>query len=494
MTVYLTLSDLLPDQFSNKLTDNLKIYGISTDSRNVKHGDIFFALSGSKVNGSDFIIDAVNQGASVVVTDANNYSINIPNEVYHIKLENIRKFLSIAAANFYRNQPENIVAVTGTNGKSSVVHFCREIWQKLNHNAVSIGTLGVMGDIDLEKSSITSSLTTPDTIFMHKLLAELVKQKVNYVALEASSHGLQQYRIDNIKIKAAAFTSFSRDHLDYHFTLENYLQAKTRLFTEVMASGNQVVLNSDIAEFLLLKELALKAGHHVIDYGKSAKSIKLLSLKTDVNKQYFSFKFNNRIYDVTTSLIGDFQVYNILCALGLIISLGEDINNIVKVIDKLKPVPGRMEKVEIPLDKNQAIIVDYAHTPDALFNALNSLRSLCKGKLKVLFGCGGNRDQGKRAEMGRIANQYADEVVITDDNPRFESDDKIRNDIMVACKKAVEIAGREQAIEYAIKNMKAHDILLIAGKGHEKVQIICDKQIKFDDIEIAKNLVYKYLI
>ncbi|AIL64430.1 UDP-N-acetylmuramoyl-L-alanyl-D-glutamate--2, 6-diaminopimelate ligase [Rickettsiales bacterium Ac37b] len=494
MMASLILSDLFSKQLNNGGLANIIISGISADSRNVKPGDIFFALPGSNVNGTKFITDAISRGAKVVVTDIkDNFTSEIPSNIYHIKLDNIRKFLSIAAANFYQDQPDNIIAVTGTNGKSSVVHFCREIWKKLHHKAVSIGTLGVIGDINLDQFPISSSLTTPDIIFIHKLLAALVKEKVNYVALEASSHGLQQYRIDNIKLKAAGFTSFSRDHLDYHGTIENYFEAKSRLFSEVMESGNHAVLNSDITEFSVLRTIASKAGHCIIDYGKSANVIKLLSLKTDVNNQYFSFKFNNQIYDVTTSMIGDFQVYNILCALGLVISLGENIDNVVKVIDKLKPVPGRMEKVNIPAGNNQAIIVDYAHTPDALLNALSSLRPLCQGKLIALFGCGGNRDQGKRAEMGKIAANYADSIIITDDNPRFESDSKIRQDIMSGCPKAVEIAGREQAIEYAIKNMKAKDILLLAGKGHEKVQIIANQQIEFDDVEIAKNLAWKYL-
>jgi UDP-N-acetylmuramoyl-L-alanyl-D-glutamate--2,6-diaminopimelate ligase len=465
----------------NQKIENLSLKGVTSDSRKVQKDFAFVAIKGEKQDGTLFIPQAINSGAKLIVTDK-SYIIPSDAAVKFIQVDNPRLALSRIAAYIYKKQPENIVAVTGTNGKTSVTYFYRGIWGLLGQKSASIGTIGV---IDEQNNKVLeSSLTTGDPVFLHQTLENLAGKNIEFVSIEASSHGLDQHRLDSINIKAAAFTNFTRDHLDYHQTMESYLDAKLRLFDSVMKQGGVAVLNSDIPEYELIKEKCHAYHHQIIDYGKNAKSIKLISITPIDGVQQVSFAIGETNYNVHLNLIGEFQVYNVLCALGLAIATGADKNEVVKVLPRLENVPGRMERVKTNLN-DKYIFVDYAHTADALEKALKVLRDYTNARIIVVLGAGGERDKARRFEMGKVADKYADLAIITDDNPRGEDPAVIRKEIISTCKKGIEVAGRAEAIEYAIRQMQEKDILLIAGKGHEKYQIIGSQIFEFDDVNIA---------
>jgi UDP-N-acetylmuramoyl-L-alanyl-D-glutamate--2,6-diaminopimelate ligase len=483
-----TIIDSITDVKIDKKYNDIKIEGITLDSRKVEKGFLFAALKGVKADGSEFIAGAIAAGAAVIICD-NDVNVKVPDEVCLIKHENPRMLFSKIAAAFYDKQPEVVAAVTGTNGKTSTVHFCREIWKNLGKHSASIGTVGIYDSNGKYQYDRSNFLTTPDTVKLHQIIYELTENGVTHMAMEASSHGLDQFRLDGVAIKIAAFTNLTRDHLDYHGNFENYLAAKLRLFKDVMKEGGIAVLNSDIPEFDKLLAECEKHGHKVISYGKYKDGgrknyIEIFSISNTSEGQQISFEILDKVYNINTSLIGEFQAYNLLCALGMVLGSGCNVDEAVAALEHVTCVPGRMERV------GNAVFVDYAHTPDALEKALSVLRPHTRGKLWVVFGCGGDRDKGKRPLMGRVAAQLADNVIITDDNPRSEDPAAVRKDIAAAfgSDEVMEIGDRKAAIAYAVGNMKKGDMLLIAGKGHEKTQTIGTQVLPFDDVEVARGV------
>nr|WP_253307757.1 UDP-N-acetylmuramoyl-L-alanyl-D-glutamate--2,6-diaminopimelate ligase [Rickettsia endosymbiont of Ceutorhynchus assimilis] len=459
------------------------ITGLSVNSTSIKKNEAFFAIKGKNYDGNKFILDALNQKAGIIITD-NNESVELnPAKIIYVK--NARIALSLAAKIFYPKEPPYLIAVTGTNGKSSVVSYIAQLYSLLGKNAATLGTLGVEYFGDIKSPEIledTSSLTTPDPINFRKIIHNLADNDIEYLAFEASSHGLDQERLYGIKVNVACFTSFSQDHLDYHQTKDAYLLAKLKLFTDNLLPSGLAVLNSDIAE---IEDYLNRHNIKFINVGKKG-DLKINKTVSSIQGQNINFTFNNKDYEFNTEIIGSFQASNLLIAAIAVHNSGFAFDKVINALIKIKAVKGRMERV-----KHTNIFVDYAHTSDALEKTLTELKNIkLKGsKLIVIFGCGGNRDKSKRSLMGEIAARIADNVIITDDNPRNENPASIRKEIISGMSKAnyIEIADREEAIKYGINNLKQDDILLIAGKGHENYQIIGDKKIPFDDAEIAKK-------
>jgi len=471
------LSEILAQvKTSYKLPDGLNpesitIEDVAIDSRLVKKNSVFFALAGKEKNGAEFIESAIKNGASLALT---NYELGITNyEFFSLLVE----FLQI----FYATLPTNIYAITGTNGKTSTAEFTRQILELLGKKSASIGTLGVISKTNIDKGLSDSSLTTPDIVSLYKNLQLLKKNGVDDVAIEVSSIGLDQGRAAGLKFAAGAFTNFTRDHLDYHKEMTEYFRCKTLIFDQALCG----VVNSDIEEFPQLKKICAKKNLRVIEYGRKARDLRLL----DEN----SFEFKGKKYHFQLSASGEFQIFNMLCALGNVMSAHDldetTLENLVKKFDQLHAATGRMQLVGTA--PNQAkIYIDFAHTPDALVNVLELAKKLTKARVLVLFGCGGNRDATKRPIMGKIACDLADFVIITDDNPRHEKAELIRAEILKNCdlKKTIEINGRKDAIKKAISLLQPNDILILAGKGHEKYQIIGDEKTVFDEEEIVKEV------
>lgn len=464
---------------------DLLIAGLTSDSRQVRKNYLFAALPGSKLTGSQFIEDAIHNGASIILADEGiSLPKDTPEHVALIQDKNPRQVFAKLAAKFYKLQPEHIVAVTGTSGKTSTVSFIQQLWH-LSGNAqcASLGTLGVRGP-GIRRYG---SLTTPDTQSLHAELADLAAVGINHLAMEASSHGLDQYRLDGVRVEAAGFTNLSRDHLDYHKDMDEYFMAKARLFTEVMRPNGVGVINVDDEYGEKLVPLAKKAGHEVMTYGVKGEHIKLLNRVPKPDGQDISIEVLGKKYDLTLPLVGEFQVMNALCALGLLMAKGGAAENFVPHIENLRGVPGRLQLVAG--HKSGAIYVDYAHKPAALEAILKTLRPHTECKLVCVFGCGGNRDPGKREMMGKIAGELADIVIVTDDNPRYEDASAIRAQIMEAVPTAREIGDRAIAIQTAVKELSDGDVLVVAGKGHEQGQIIGDTVHVFDDVEEVKKAI-----
>lgn len=461
---------------------------ITANSKEVENGSIFVAIKGYSVDGHNFIEEAVHKGAkTIVLEDRTKIIPKFKNKINFVLVSDSRIALAELASKLYR-QPDNIVAVTGTNGKTSVVNFINQILTRLGKHSASIGTLGIRDDRKIfDNKKEYQNLTTPETVTLHKALEELKDHNINYTAIEASSHGLVQHRLDGLQIKAAAFTNLSQDHLDFHKSMENYFKAKTLLFSRLLPTKASAVLNADIKEYEQLKEVCLDKKQYILSYGKKGEFLTMM----DSNYQQgldCEYILADSKYTLKTDLLGEFQLYNIFTAACLVYALGFSSEQIAKVLNNLEAIPGRMQRIA-----KSEVFVDYAHTPDALQKTLMVMRQNLEGKLIVVFGCGGDRDIGKRPLMGKIASQYADLVIVTDDNPRTESPSKIRQEILVACNKdAVEIDGREKAIKYAIENMGAKDRLLIAGKGHEDYQIIGTEKTDFSDSLIAANIIAKF--
>ena len=467
-----------------------EITGITADSRNVKPGFLFIAIPGTKHDGTTFIDDAVARGAVAVLAPAGFAPLPT---ITTLTAPDIRKAVSSIAANFYPRQPETIVAVTGTSGKTSTAQFTREIWQAMGEKSASIGTLGLV----TANESRYGSLTTPDAITLHQLLDECAGQGIHHLAMEASSHGLALHRLDHVRLKAGGFTNLSQDHLDYHHTMEDYLAAKLRLFTHVLPKGSTAVLNTDISEFDILAEAAKFHQLKVISYGAKPGDIRLLDIKPQAHSQSLRLKILGKNYEILLPLIGSFQAWNGLCALGLVIASGGNVEKAIESLGKVTGVPGRLQWVGTSA-KGGMVFVDYAHKPDALLNVLQALRphvTAHKGaKLAVIFGCGGNRDKGKRPLMGEIATRLADWVIVTDDNPRHEEPAVIRREILAGCAPGAtlqEIGDRAQAIKTGIEKLAQGDVLIIAGKGHEPGQIIGDETHPFDDTDVARKVLGK---
>ena len=466
--------------------DTIEITGITADSRAVKPGFMFAALPGGKVSGVDFIAEAARRGAaSVLAPIGTKAKIDLP-RLAIIEDPLPRRLFAQMAAAFYGAQPEVVVAVTGTSGKSSTVSFSRSIWNHLGLNSGSLGTLGI------ESAPLTrySGLTTADPVALHADLAALAHAGVTHAAMEASSHGLDQYRLDGVRVRAAGFTSFGRDHLDYHATTDAYLAAKLRLFSEVLQPGGVAVLNADIPEFAQLSTTAAANGHPVISYGRQGHDLRIVERTPTPTGQHVSLRVFGAQFTLDFPLAGEFQLMNALCALGMVIGSDAayprtDPARFVAGLKTLTGVRGRLELVAT-LANGASIYVDYAHKPDALVAVLNALRPHTDGKLVVAFGCGGDRDPGKRPIMGEIATRLADRVIVTDDNPRGENPAAIRAAVMAGAPGAVEIGDRAEAISAGIRELQAGDIFVIAGKGHEQGQIIGNTVRPFDDAAAAR--------
>ena len=463
-----------------------EIVGLTADSRNVQSGFLFAALPGTKQDGRGFAAEAIVRGAVAILTDK-PVALALPPEqrdrVCIVTDPNPSRRLVLLASRFYERQPRTIAAVTGTNGKTSVVHFTREIWTALGHPAASLGTLGIV----TARESRPGALTTPDPVALHRDLAGLAKQGIDHVAIEASSHGLHQYRLDGVSVAAAAFTNLTRDHLDYHGNMAHYRAAKQRLFSALLTSGGSAVLNRDSVEFERLDELCRDGSHPVIGYGTDpAADLRLVAREPRVDRQFLVLEVFGRRHELVLPLAGEFQAMNALAALGLAIVTGSPVPTATAALAGLTGVPGRLQFVAGHEDGG-AIVVDYAHTPDALATVLTALRPHALGRLAVLFGCGGDRDAGKRPLMGEVATRLADRVYVTDDNPRTEPPGEIRRAILEAAPSAIEIGDRREAIAAAIAELAAGDLLVIAGKGHETGQIIGIETYPFDDAAIARE-------
>jgi len=472
-----SLTDLLPeaaiDARQAAQLAGIEIAGVTADSRKTKPGFLFVAIAGAKADGAHFAKKAAAAGAVAIA--AEQRPDGLPDGVAFIQVGNARRSLALAAANFFARQPKTIAAVTGTSGKTSVAAFTRQIWAVLGLQAASIGTVGVVSPT----GERYGSLTTPDPVELHRTLAQLADEGVTHLALEASSHGLDQHRLDGVRIAAGAFTNLSRDHLDYHQTIEAYLAAKLRLFETLIASGGTAVIGVDDCYAGQVVAAANKRGLKILTVGEHGDDIRLLGGAIDGFAQVVTIAQGGHTYKVKLPLVGGFQVQNVAVAAGLAIATGLEPARVFAALEKLTGAKGRLELVG---SRNGApIFIDYAHKPDALAKALAALRPYTTGRLVVVFGAGGDRDTGKRPIMGRIAKENADRVIVTDDNPRSENPVAIRAAILAAAPGAIEIGDRAEAIRAGIADLKSGDVLLIAGKGHETGQIIGERTVPFSD-------------
>jgi UDP-N-acetylmuramoyl-L-alanyl-D-glutamate--2,6-diaminopimelate ligase len=453
-----------------------EITGLAMDSRAVKPGDLFFALAGSKTDGARFIDAAIAAGAVAVAGD---HPPQGDRRVPFVRTSNPRRALALAAAKFYPRQPHTIAAVTGTSGKTSVAAFTRQIWQRLGHASASIGTIGLVSP----KRTIYGSLTTPDPIALHRQLDEIAGEGVTHLAFEASSHGLDQYRLDGVRIGAGGFTNLTRDHMDYHPDVAHYLAAKLRLFRDLIMADGAAVISADHDRSQAVIDAARARHLRIMTVGSKGdgarEGIRLVGADIDGFAQKLELEHRGRRYAVRLPLVGEFQIENALVAAGLAIGTGSEPNTVFANLELLEGAKGRLERVA---ERNGApIFVDYAHKPDALAKALQALRPYARRKLVVVFGAGGDRDAGKRPLMGAIAAENADTVIVTDDNPRSENPDQIRAAILSAAKDARDIGDRAEAIRTAIAGLQPGDALLIAGKGHETGQIVGSHTLPFSD-------------
>lgn len=466
--------------------EDFEINNLSLDSRNIENNDIFFALKGTESNGELYITKAIENGAKAVFVSENFTS---ENQIKNLtKVSDVKNIMHRAAEVFYTNLPENLIAVTGTNGKTSVVNFISQILSHLGQKSISVGTLGFLKNGDFDGKYLETNLTSPDVLTLYKSLNSLKKQGYNFAAIEASSHGLHQNRFGNLKFDISCFTNFSQDHLDYHKTMDEYFEAKALLFKSSSKTNSIAILNSDIIEYQRLKTICGYNNLQILDYGKEAQNLKIKDYKLNNNGIEIDISFEGKNYNIKTQIFGDFQVYNICCAIFVVKSLGFKILEIIDAVKNIKSVRGRMEIVPIK-NKNASAVIDYAHTPDALENAILACKKHTENRIITIFGCGGDRDKAKRPLMGEITTINSDEVIVTDDNPRTENAANIRAEILAKCPNAKEIADRKEAIIYGLKNLNEGDVLLIAGKGHEDYQIIGDEKHHFSDIEIVREYI-----
>lgn len=478
-----TLGDLGLVATDGNLSGTPVISGLCVDSRKVKSGDLFAALPGVQQHGGEFIQYALRMDAAAILTDREGLdickrdvaNINVP----IIVSDDPRLTLARAAGRFYASQPATMVAVTGTNGKTSVANFTRQIWDGMGKQAVNFGTVGVEGAYTAPMSH-----TTPEPITLHALLRDLADAGITHAAMEASSHGLDQKRLDGVYLTAAAFTNFTQDHLDYHETFEAYFNAKAGLFTRVLPPEGSVVVNMDDPKGLEIEALATARGQDVITLGEKNCDISILGSRFDNTGQDIRFSWKGDVQSIRLSLIGGFQAQNVLTAAGLAIACGGQPSDVFETLRDLETVPGRMQ-LAATRQNGASVFVDYAHTPDAVKTALQALRPHVMGRLIVVLGAGGDRDAGKRPLMGAAAAENADVVYVTDDNPRGEPAANIRAAVMSGCPDATEIGDRAQAILAGVDALQPGDALLIAGKGHETGQIVGDTVLPFNDIEQA---------
>jgi UDP-N-acetylmuramoyl-L-alanyl-D-glutamate--2,6-diaminopimelate ligase len=461
----------------------IRVTGIASDSRAVKPGFLFAALPGSKVDGSAFVSQAFANGAVAAIVQSGLY--RGPGVV--VASSNPRRLLALVAARFSGVQPETVVAVTGTNGKTSVAVFVRQIWAKLGFRAASIGTIGVVGPDNTKYLQHT----TPDPVELHAIAAQLREDHVKHLAVEASSHGLAQFRLDGLRLTAGAFTNLTRDHLDYHATVEDYIQAKLRLFGELLPQGAGAVINMDAPYAERFLVTARARGLNVYEVGRAGKHVRLVESMQEGFEQHLLIATMQGECRVTLPLAGEFQVSNALVAAGLVIAAGGDESQAFHALESLTGAPGRLEFVGRKASGG-SVFVDYAHTPDALETALKVLKPYARGKMFVVFGAGGDRDPGKRPLMGTAVAKFADVAIVTDDNPRTEDPDKIRNAVMAGMKTVRDIGDRAVAIQTAISELGPDDILLIAGKGHEEGQTVRGIVIPFSDHAVVRDALKEF--
>jgi len=459
---------------------DIEITGITADSRAVKPGYLFAALPGTRVDGAQFIPAALAAGAVAIVAAAD---APVPDGVAVIRDAEPRRRLAQMAATFYPRQPDTLAAVTGTNGKTSVASFLYQIWRAQGLSAVSIGTLGV--HVNGETRPLRH--TTPEPVELQRILDDLASEGVSHAALEASSHGLAQHRLDGARLSAAAFTNISRDHLDYHPDFESYFAAKMRLFADVLPEGAPAVIDIDRPEGARAAELAKARGRRVWTVGRAGQAIRVSAPRPEGFGQRVDFTFDGAHYAVNLPLAGSFQVSNAAIAAGLALATGVAPEGVFAALETLQGARGRMELAGHAASGG-GIFIDYAHTPDALDSALRALRPFARGKVAVVFGCGGERDTGKRAEMGAIAQQLAERIYVTDDNPRGEDAAMIRQEIIRSAPAARDVPGRREAIAAAISELGRHDVLLVAGKGHETGQIVNGHTHPFSDLEAVREV------
>ncbi|MBT5435821.1 MAG: UDP-N-acetylmuramoyl-L-alanyl-D-glutamate--2,6-diaminopimelate ligase [Rhodospirillaceae bacterium] len=462
---------------------DIDILGLSADSRDCDKGYLFAALTGSQTDGRGFIADALARGSIAVLTDEAGIQEADVGSATLVGAPQARRSFALICARFFEQQPRTAIAVTGTNGKSSVAEFCRQFWAALGESAATMGTLGVVGD----QAPALLARTTPDPVTLHQHLRDLAQHGVERVAIEASSHGLDQCRLDGVRLKAAGFTNLTQDHFDYHPSVEAYLEAKSRLFDLVLPGGT-AVLNADIPEFDKLAERCRGRGLTACSYGEAGTDLRLLDRKSLANgHQHLAIKAGDREIDIELPLTGRFQAMNVLCAAGMVAAVEDcSVESVLARAGELTGVRGRLEAVP-GHPQGAGIFVDYAHTPDALENVLKAVRGDVAGRLVVVFGCGGDRDRAKRPLMGAIATRLADTVYVTDDNPRTEDADAVRREIVAAAPGALEIGDRRQAIRDAIASLGSGDLLVIAGKGHEAGQTVGHTTLPFDDAQEARR-------
>jgi UDP-N-acetylmuramoyl-L-alanyl-D-glutamate--2,6-diaminopimelate ligase len=468
----LKLSDLVD------VADDSQVTGFAIDHRKVTKGNVFGAFKGAVFDGEDFIPAAVERGAVAVVARP---EANVDRAV-HLSDEQPRRLFAEMAAKYFGPYPDTVVAVTGTNGKTSTVEMTRQIWRMLGHRSASIGTLGVTTSDD----QVKTGLTTPDIVTFLSNVAGLERMGISHVAYEASSHGLDQYRAVGVPLAAAAFTNFSRDHLDYHPSMDAYFEAKMRLFDEVIEPGKAAVIWTDDPKSGEVIERAKRRGLELLTVGRKGETVKLVEQVPTPLGQTLVLEHGGKQERLALPLIGAYQASNVMTAAALVLATGGEWRDIFSAMGRVAPVRGRLERAVISR-AGAPVYVDYAHTPDALEAAIQALKPHVEGKLIIVFGAGGDRDQGKRAPMGEVATRLADVVIVTDDNPRSEDPARIRADIMAGAPGATEVAGRREAIARALEIAEAGDIVLLAGKGHETGQIVGDRVLPFDDALVARE-------
>ncbi|RUM99792.1 UDP-N-acetylmuramoyl-L-alanyl-D-glutamate--2,6-diaminopimelate ligase [Pseudaminobacter arsenicus] len=459
---------------------DMEVSGVSSDSRQVRPGDLFVAVAGSKADGASFAADAQKRGAAAIVAarGAALGALSIP----VIATDEPRRALALLAARFFSRQPETMVAVTGTSGKTSVAAFTRQIWEHAGLASASIGTTGVVAP----GRNDYGSLTTPDPVALHRLLTELAEAGVTHAAMEASSHGLDQSRLDGVRLVAGGFTNLGRDHMDYHPTVEDYHRAKLRLFDTLLPKGAPAVIFADDRWSEPTIAAARAAGLKVLTVGRQGDFLRLKRVEHERFRQRAEIEADGVIHEIDLPLAGDFQIYNALVAAGLAIATGTPSSAALGALEKLGGAPGRLELVGTT-GNGAPVYVDYAHKPDALENVLASVRPFTTGRVIVVFGCGGDRDRGKRPIMGEIATRLADVAIVTDDNPRSEVPEEIRSEILAAAPGAIEIGDRRMAIAEAIAMLHAGDTLIVAGKGHEEGQTVGSQTFPFSDHEEVRR-------
>ncbi|MGB1895943.1 MAG: UDP-N-acetylmuramoyl-L-alanyl-D-glutamate--2,6-diaminopimelate ligase [Parvibaculales bacterium] len=476
------LDELTHMKLADATMASIDICGISADSRTVQPGYLFAALAGVEADGRSFVGQAIENGAAAILTQEPMVA-GVP----VVTSDNPRRDLALMAARFFEVQPPHIAAITGTNGKTSSAVFLRQLFAAANYKAASLGTLG----IDMGGGAIEATLdhTTPEPVRLHAALRDLVAHQVTHLAMEASSHGLAQYRLDGVHLSLAGFTNLSRDHLDYHAGAEEYAAAKQRLFTEILAADGTAVITMTQDAGVAMAAACAATGRSVLEVGRPGDAVHMAITARRATGLDVTVDLDGARHDVTLPLIGDFQIENLTLAMGMAKAAGIDVTTILEACRDLQAPRGRMQLAG-RTSEGAAVFVDYAHTPDALENALTALRRHVPqgGRLLVMFGCGGDRDSGKRPEMGAVAANHADMVFVTDDNPRHEDAADIRAAIMAACPDATEIGDRGAAIEAVLAAAQADDLVLLAGKGHESGQIIGDIILPFDDVTMAQSI------